>query len=263
MSDETSSDAQANYGEILAAEIDSGLRELERPAKGLLLSALSAGLDVGFSLLMMAALSHHLEGSVSPGVQHVLVANMYAVGFLFVVIGRSELFTEHTTHAVLPVLDGKASLAQLARLWLFVFVANQAGAALFATGVGLLGPRLGVAPVPVLARIAHELTDHPSPVILASGVLAGWMMGLLSWLVKAVKDTTAMMLVVWMITAGIGLAGLHHCVVGTTEILAAVVAGSDVSVFEWLRFLLWATIGNVIGGVVFVALIKYSHATRS
>jgi formate-nitrite transporter family protein len=86
-------------------------------------------------------------------------------------------------------------------------------------------------------------------------------MGLLSWLIKAVKDTTAMMLVVWMITAGIGLVGLHHCIVGTTEILAAVVAGGTVPFVEWLRFLLWATLGNAVGGVVFVALIKYSHAT--
>jgi formate/nitrite transporter FocA (FNT family) len=38
-------------------------------------------------------------------------------GFLFVILGRSELFTEHTTLAVLPVLDGRASLRQLGRLW--------------------------------------------------------------------------------------------------------------------------------------------------
>ena len=65
-------------------------------------------------------------------VVRLLVANMYAVGFIFVVLGRSELFTEQTTLAVLPVLGGRATVRELLRLWGVVYVANLIGAAAFA-----------------------------------------------------------------------------------------------------------------------------------
>src|SRR4051812_19358540 len=118
-----------------------------------------------------------------------LVANMYAVGFLFVVLGRSELFTEQTTLAVLPVLNGQASLGDLARTWAVVYVANLIGAAAFAALTVLIGPALGVIKPVVFGEIATIMTDHPARVIFLSAVLAGWLMGLLSWLVAASRDT--------------------------------------------------------------------------
>lgn len=74
-------------------EIALGLGELQRPLSGLLLSAFSAGLDVGFSVLLMAVVLSLANGVLSEPVVEILIANMYAVGFIFVVLGRSELFT--------------------------------------------------------------------------------------------------------------------------------------------------------------------------
>jgi formate/nitrite transporter FocA (FNT family) len=69
-------------------------------------------------------------------------------------------------------------------------------------------------------------------------------------------------LIVWLVTTGIGLAHLHHSIVGTVEVLAAVFAAQGVTLAEFGHFLLWATLGNAIGGLVFVALIKYGHASQ-
>ena len=107
---------QKGYETILEQQILVGITELERPASGLFLSGLSAGLDVSLSLLLMAAMRTLTAGELPHVVSEILVANMYSAGFLFVVLGRSELFTEHTSVAVLPVLDGRATLAQLGRL---------------------------------------------------------------------------------------------------------------------------------------------------
>ena len=196
-------------------------------------------------------------------VTEILVANMYSVGFIFVVLGRSELFTEQTTLAVLPVLDRQASILQLLRLWGLVYVANLAGAAAFAAIVAWAGPALGVIEPWALGKIAHGLVDHPAPVVLASGVLAGWMMGLLSWLVTAARDTVSQLLFVWLVTAALGFCHFHHAIAGTVEVLAGVWSGQGIAAGEAARVVGLATAGNVIGGVVFVALLKFAHAVQS
>lgn len=254
---------QKGYREIVEQQIETGLTELERPTPGLLLSGLSAGLDVSFSLLLMAVMVTRATGRLPEPVTEILVANMYAAGFLFVVLGRSELFTEHTTLAVLPVLDGRATLSQLGRLWAIVYATNILGTAAFAAIATFVAPALGAAEPWAFGKIAHGLVDHPAWVILASAVLAGWLMGLLSWLVAASRDTIGQIALVWLVTASIGFCHLPHCVAGAAEVLAGVFAGQGVTLAELFRFLALTTAGNIVGSVVFVALIKYGHAKKA
>ncbi|HEY4596838.1 MAG TPA: formate/nitrite transporter family protein [Thermoanaerobaculia bacterium] len=260
--EEKGEEPQKSYETILEQEIAAGLTELERRTPALLLSGLSAGLDVSLSLLLMAVMKTLTQGQPRV-VSEILVAMMYAAGFLFVVLGRSELFTEHTTLAVLPVLDGRASLAQLGRLWGLIYVANQAGAALFAAFLAFLGPRLGVIEPRVFGEIASGLVAPPGWVILLSAVLAGWLMGLLTWLVAASRDTIGQIFIVSLVTTAIGIAHLHHAVVGAAEVLAGVFSGQGATWPDFGRFLLWATLGNILGGVFFVALIKFGHIRSS
>ncbi len=101
---------------ILEEMIEKGRHEINRDADGLFLSSLSAGLDIGFGpLLMGVILTLATTGYGNLGTE-LLLASAYSVGFIFVILGRSELFTEHTTLAVMPVIDGKSSLKQLGRL---------------------------------------------------------------------------------------------------------------------------------------------------
>jgi formate-nitrite transporter family protein len=246
--------------QILKSEMREGVDALERSVGSLSISGLSAGLDVGFSLLLMAVMSTATEGKLSAPIVQILIANMYAIGFVFVVIGRSELFTEQTTLAVLPVLGGKASVRSLLRLWIIVLVSNVVGAAIFAALATLIGPALGVIHLDAFGRIAHRLTDHASHVIFLSAMLAGWLMGLLSWLVAAGRDTISQILLVWLITTCIGFAGLHHAILGSVEVLAGLFAHQGITGLDFGRFLLWATLGNIAGGSIFVALIKYGHS---
>ncbi|MDX1660308.1 MAG: formate/nitrite transporter family protein [Gemmatimonadota bacterium] len=256
------SEEPKSYAEILQQEIEGGLRELHRPAGGLLTSGLSAGLDLGFSVLLMAVMLTLVEGQLPPPIERILIANMYAVGFIFVIIGRSELFTEHTTLAVLPVLDGRASMGRLGRLGGLVYTSNVVGATVFAALAATIGPALGVARSGAFVEIGRGLVEHEAWVIVASAVLAGWLMGLMSWLVAAGRDTISQIFVVWLIATSIGLAHLHHSIAGTVEVLAAVFSGPEVGWIDFGRFLVWTTIGNAGGGVIFVALIKYGHVKQ-
>ncbi len=260
---EATTDTRADQENILRVQIREGLSELNRPADGLALSGLSAGLDIGFGPLLMAiVLTVSESANTAPLVEELVLANAYAIGFVFVVLGRSELFTEHTTLAVLPVLDGQANLGQLARLWGIVYGANVVGGAVFAAIVVFVAPGLGVADASAFVEIAKSLTEHRWQIILAAGVLAGWLMGLLSWLVAAAQESVARLLFVWIIATAIGFAHLPHSIAGTVEVLAGVFVAPSLTMLDFARFLVPATVGNAIGGSIFVAVLKYGHVVR-
>jgi formate/nitrite transporter FocA (FNT family) len=246
--------------EILRSEIIEALEILDRPAGSLFMSGLSAGLDVGFSVLLMAVMWTQVHGRLPEPVVTILMANMYAVGFIFVVLGRSELFTEQTTLAVLPVLHRKASVGKLLRLWSIVLVANLIGGLAFARMITLATGMLGNVEPEAYGHIAHKMVDHSLMTIFLSAVFAGWLMGLLSWLVAAGRDTISQIVLVWLVTVSIGFAGLHHVIVGSIEVLVGVFADQGITLFQMMRFLIGATLGNIVGGTVFVAVIKYGHA---
>lgn len=249
---------------ILKQQISSGLTELERSTSGLLMSGLSAGLDVGFSVFLMATLKTLDSGKGLPApISELMVAAAYALGFILVIMGRSELFTEHTALAVLPVLNKRASLAQLMRLWGLVLASNLVGGAIFAALAVIVGPAMGVIDPKAFGEIAHGVVAHPYWVILLSGVLAGWLMGLVSWLVAASRDTVGQLLIILLITTTIGLAHLHHSIVGSIEVLTGWMAGQGITPLDYVHFLFWTVLGNSIGGVIFVAVVKYGQASRS
>lgn len=253
--------AKKTHREILEEELKMGRMELDRQWSGTAMSALVAGLEVGFSVLVMGVFMT-LMPEPDGVLRKLLVAAAYALGFVFVILGRSELFTEHTALSMLPVLARRATLADLGRQWLVVYGANIAGAVAIAAALAGIAPALGVVEPAAFGEIAHNLVDHPGWVMFGSAVLAGWLMGLVSWLVTASRETVSQIAVVFLVTGTIGLAGLHHCILGTVEVLCGVFAGQGATLGGWLRFLLYATLGNIVGGGFFVALLKYAHATR-
>ncbi|MBX0294170.1 formate/nitrite transporter family protein [Haloarcula nitratireducens] len=256
-------DEQAEGEDILELQIRRGLSELNRPTSGLSLSALSAGLDIGFGPLLMGVILTAADPAIGDLPKQLLLGLVYGVGFILVVLGRSELFTEHTTLAVLPVLNRDASVAKLGRLWGLVYASNVAGALVFAAFAVAIGPAIGVVEASAFTELATAYTELSPGTLVGAGVLAGWLMGLLSWLVAAADSTIARLAVVWLITAAIGFAHLPHCIAGTVEVFGGVLVSPEVGYVDFLRFLLFSTVGNIIGGTVFVALLKFGHVARS
>ncbi|MFH1703884.1 MAG: formate/nitrite transporter family protein [Nitrospirota bacterium] len=253
---------QKSYSTILCQEILAALNELKRPISGLFISSLSAGLVIGFGLLMMATMLTTVAGTFSKPIIHILLSGMYSIGFVLVIIGRSELFTEHTTLAVLPVLDRRASLIQLLRLWGIVFAGNITGATVFTIIITWISPVLGIVEPWAFIEIARSLLDHDVWVIFVSAIFAGWLMGELTWLLAAGRDTISQVFLVCLVTSTIGFLNLHHSIAGTVEVLSGVIMSPDIHLLDFGRFLLVTTIGNAFGGVIFVALIKYAHAVK-
>lgn len=248
--------------EVLAAQLNLGLDELRRPLDGLFLSGVSAGLDIGFGPLFMAALYSAAAGVWADPTLGLALGVLYSVGFVFVILGRAELFTEHTSLAVLPVLDGRADLSQLFRLWGIVYLGNVLGGAFFAVAMVYTAPAYGIVDPSAFVHVARPLVAHSAGVTFLAAVLAGWLMGLLSWLVTAVRETSTQLAVVVLVTTVIGFAHLPHAVAGNVEVLAGALVAPTITLVDYVRFLLIAVVGNAVGGSVFVALLKYGYVVR-
>lgn len=247
---------------ILKHTEEAALTQMERKPIGLALSGFSAGLDIGFSVLLMTVIIGLFKGTLSDAAVTLFAANMYPVGFIFVVLGRSELFTEHTTLAVLPVLQKLSSIKKLLRLWGIVYLSNIAGGALFAFILVYFADTLHFLQLPALREVSNQLLTDSWKTLLLTGILAGWLMGLLAWLVAAARETISQLFIIWMITTAIAVIGLPHCIVGNIEVLVRLFNG-EITFLHYLSFMSAVTLGNIIGGVLFVAVLKYNHTAIS
>ena len=259
---EETADTQRHYGEILTNQIEEGLTTLRRPASGQFLSAVSCGLDLGIGPFVLLMLLTALGGTLPDPLAKLFMAAGYTFGFVFVVLGRSELFTEHTTLAVLPVLVGESSVTKLAQLWTVVYLGNIVGGFVFAGFAVVAGPALHVIDQHAFVTTAETFVDLSPTGVFTGALLAGWLMGLLSWILTSVRDTISRIAVIFVTTFVIGFGHLPHCVAGNIEVVAGMLAGADITVGQWAQFLAITTVGNAIGGVVFVTLIKYGHVVR-
>jgi formate/nitrite transporter FocA (FNT family) len=250
---------QKEVAQILEEQIEAGLKEFKRSNRGLFISSFAAGMEIGFSILFMGTVYTMFHDNLSHESLKIWLALCYPIGFIFVIIGRSELFTEHTALAILPVLNRSVSVRDLFILWGLVYAGNLLGGYFFSFLLSEIGPAVGFIKPSTFYALAHELVDYKWHTILLSALVAGWMMGLLGWLVTSSQETISRIVVIILVTFIIGLTGLHHCIVGSIEVFSGLISSPDISLQDYLKFQGWATLGNAIGGAVFVAILKYSH----
>lgn len=242
---------------ILTNAIREGLEQLNRPVASLSLSALTGGLILSFTAMAVAVVKVATDAISWPMLERLATALVYPFGFVICLMSGTELFTEHTATAVYPVLDRKSSLSRLLRLWALVIVGNLigafAGALILKWADPVIGAREGY------IGIGHHLVGFAPLSLLGSALLAGWLMALGAWLIQATPPGVAQIVSIYIVTAVIGIGGLHHSIAGAVEIFAALLMTDGISVFAGGRFLALALIGNLIGGSLFVALLNYGH----
>jgi formate/nitrite transporter FocA (FNT family) len=99
--------------------------------------------------------------------------------------------------------------------------------------------------------------DYDGWVIFVSAIVAGWIMGLLNWILNSTVDSLARIFLIILVTGVIGFGGFHHSIVGNIEVFGAYLHSDAISIFDYLNFLLLALLGNGIGGAIVVGLFKY------
>jgi len=163
-----------------------GLTELERSVVALALSALAAGMSMGFSLLVQG----WLHAALPPGPTQQLLSPLgYTVGFLVVVLGRQQLFTENTLTPVLPLLHDRSvtNLVRLLRLWLVVLLGNVIGTIVMAFAIakcGIFEP----AAMSAFTEIARPTVEGDFVSTFYRAIFAGWLIALMVWLLPGAES---------------------------------------------------------------------------
>ncbi len=243
-------------GEILEAVVEDGQQELERANAGLAFSGFAAGLNISFSAIALAVV-----GSMTGGVGLAAYA-VYPIGFLIVVLGRAQLFTENTVTPVVVVLSRRNRLPEMLRLWVVVLLFNLLGTLAFAATV-YYAEVLDPSALAILLEEVQKKAEYGFFATMVKGVFGGWLVALIAWMVAASRDTISQAFFVYVLAFLIPAAGLTHSVAGSSEFLLAVFAGEA----SWLKylggFLLPTTTGNILGGVFLVTLLNYGQVIGS
>ncbi|MGP5550708.1 formate/nitrite transporter family protein [Psychrobacter namhaensis] len=245
-----------SHASILVEQAMDAKKTFGRSLGSLFTSALTAGLEIGISFFMILSAFALLSGVLPNHYALVIASLLYPIGFIIVVIGQSLLFTEQTSLLSLPVLNGIEPLNKLLRLWGIVIAGNVVGGCLFAALMIGLGLNMQLFSASDIDAYAEHILGFRWWVIFGSAILAGWMMGVTAWLVTSARDTLSRIVLVTVITGSIGFLGLHHSIIGNIEIFSALLYGNTVSLWRYLLFLAVILVGNTIGGVVFVAVLK-------
>jgi formate-nitrite transporter family protein len=230
-----------------------GEAELLRPMSGLWWSGIAAGLCIGFSMVSEG----FLRAALPDAPWRPLIDNFgYSIGFLIVILGRQQLFTENTLTAVLPVMavKSRANLMCMLRLWGVVLAANLVGAfcfALFCSKTGLFAPAVETA----FREMAQHLTEIDPVDTFWRGIVAGWLIAVLVWMLPNSKGGE--FLVIVLITYLIALGDFTHVIAGSVEAFWLFIDGGLSLAHVLGGFLLPTLLGNVVGGSVLFAMLSY------
>ncbi|MDY6919135.1 MAG: formate/nitrite transporter family protein [Pseudomonadota bacterium] len=233
--------------------------ELQRPLLGLAWSALAAGLSMGFSFVAQSLLYHH---TLDSNWRTIVSSFGYAVGFLFVILGRQQLFTENTLTPVLEVLRVRSMrvVYAITKLWLVVLCMNILGTAVFAAAIA--GFRIFEQEVQItMASIAHHEYAKPFSVMFVQAIFAGWLVALMLWLMPFAE--TARVGVIIVVSFVIGLAHFPHVVAGSVAAFYAVFTGEETILAYLGRFFAPTILGNMVGGIMLVAAVNYAQVAYS
>ena len=233
---------------------EEGEEELQRRSGALVWSGLAAGLSMGFSFLSLALIRAALPDMPW---RRLVDSVGYTVGFLIVILGRQQLFTESTLTAVLPLLmrRDRATLYALLRFWAVVLSANLVGSLIFAA---LITPR-GIFPDSVYQALidsGREAVNGGFWSTLLRAVFAGWLVALMVWLLPSARS--ARMFVIVFLTYVVAMGRLSHVIAGSVDSGFLVFSGHGTARDYLIGFLAPTLLGNTLGGVALVALLNHA-----
>ena len=245
----------ADAGDLHRAVREAGEDELARPGVSLFFSALAAGLAITASLVAEGAL--HAALPDTPW-RELVVSLGYPAGFLVVILGRMQLFTDSTISAMLPLVTkpSRWALRRTLRLWGIVLGANLLGTAL--TAAAIAGGVLGGAELrEAMIAVSMRITELGAWATFVNAIPAGFMIAILAWSLPNARGEAFM--VIFAVTYVVAIGGFSHSIVGSDEAFLLLFTGHVDLVRTFAGLLLPAIMGNLVGGAGVFALLAHAQ----
>jgi len=251
--DEESLSADVTY-EVIRRE---GKKELERSLGALMWSGFAGGLAMAFTPICEALLRSHLPDT---GWRPSVTKLGYPVGFLIVILGSQQLYTENTLRPVVPVLSTRdaALFRKMLQLWGVVLLANLVGGfvvAVVTARTTLLDPAVRDA----MSLIASDSVAPGFWSIFVRAIFAGWILAALMWMLPAAESSHV--LAIFVMTYVMGIGQFSHVIAGSAGVFHLVASGGMSIGTALGGFTLPALLGNTIGGVMIVAALNHAQVT--
>lgn len=232
-----------------------GEEELSRPTASLIWSGLAAGIVISVSVVAQAVLHRHL-----PDADWTLPIESlgYSVGFLIVILGRMQLFTENTITTVLPLVARRSlyCLQRTARLWLVVLTANLFGAVTAAWVLSLPG-LVSAEMYDSLIAVAHHAVDGDAWTNFLRAIPAGVLIAAIVWIMPSAGGNS--FFVILTLTWTMAAAGFAHAIAGTVEMGLLVWSGESTVTAGLMDYLLPVLAGNIVGGTIIFTLLAWGQ----
>ena len=245
----------ADAKDLHQAVREAGEDELDRPVASLFFSGLAAGMAISSSLVAEGAL--HAALPDAPW-RDLVVSLGYPIGFLVVILGRMQLFTESTITAMLPLVTRPSAwaLTRTLRLWAVVLVANLIGTAITggAVAAGVLGSdELRAA----MLTVSMTITELSPWATFVNAIPAGFLIAILAWSLPNARGQAFQ--VIFGITYVVAIGGFSHSILGADEAFLLMFAGKTGIVQTFGGLLLPAILGNLLGGGGVFALLAHAQ----
>jgi formate/nitrite transporter FocA (FNT family) len=228
-------------------QVNEGVQRLGRPWREVLVTGFFGGTEVAIGVLALVAVVHETGSQMLGGLA-------FSIGFLALLLGRSELFTEGFLIPVVTVVSRRAKVGQLAKLWSGTLLANLVGGWLIMWLVVQAFPSLHKE---LLKAGEHFATAPLSVETFSLAVLAGMIITLMTRMQHGTDDMFGK--ITAAVAGGFLLAGLEmfHSILDSLLIFGALHTGEAAFGYvDWLWFFTYTTIGNVVGGLGLVTLLR-------
>ena len=246
--------------EIYDRTRDEGRRRLSRPVLELAATAIVGGFDVALGVAALGLAEGAVAESASEGVARLAGAIAFGIGFVFVVVGKSELFTENFLVPITALERTRASWLKLVELWIGTLVLNIAAGSLLAVILTSHGVLRGGA-ADALTGVAEHLAAYGAWTGFLSAIVAGALMTLMTWFVEGSADAVGVKIVMaWAVGSLIALGTFNHAIVSTIEMVFGMRYGADVTYGDLFLNLGVSVAGNLAGGLALVTFVRSAQA---
>ncbi len=245
----------ADAQDLHKAVREAGEEELNRPVSSLFFSGLAAGMAISSSLIMEGALHQALPDTPW---RTIIVSLGYPIGFLVVILGRMQLFTESTISAMLPLVTKPSgwALKRTLRLWAVVLVANLIGTAI--TGGAIAAGVLGSSELrEAMIAVSMRITELSAWATFVNAIPAGFMIAILAWSLPNARQQAFP--VIFAITYVVAIGGFSHSIVGSDEAFLLLFSGHAGVWQALVELILPAVLGNLLGGAGLFALLAHAQ----